>query len=348
MNIEKQAFGNVPDGTAVDLYVLGNAAGLKIKVATYGATLCSVEAPDRQGKVEPVTLYLNTLEDYLAGHPFLGSIAGRYANRIANGRFTLDDRHYQLATNNGPNHLHGGNVGFDKKVWTAESVRGQDSVGVRLTLTSPDGDEGYPGKLDVQVTYTLTEDNQLGMEYVATTDRPTVLNLTNHAYWNLGGPGSQNVLAHELMIDADRYLPVDATSIPLGELRPVRGTPMDFLATSPLKTVGSRIANVEGGYDHCYVLNKTAGQLSLAARLSDPTSGRVMEVLSTQPGVQLYTANFLDHVRKSDGHVYTKQGALCLETQHYPDSPNRPEFPSTVLRPGETFRETTVHKFSTQ
>ncbi len=343
MSVEKEPFGKTRDGSGVDLYTLSSPGGITVKVMTFGATLVSVQVPDREGERGEVTLNMDSFAEYAKGHPCFGSICGRYANRIAGGKFTLDGVEYTLARNNGPNHLHGGRVGFDKVSWAAEPVEGKGSVGVKLTYISRDGEEGYPGTLTATVTYTLTADNQLKMDYTAVTDKPTVLNLTNHAYWNLAGSG--DVLGHELRLHADRYLPVDPGLIPLGELKPVQGTPMDF--TKPM-TIGSRIGQVPGGYDHCYVLNKgKPGELSLAARLSDPKSGRVMEVFTTQPGVQIYTANGLN-MKKPGGVVYGRHYGVCLETQHFPDSPNKPDFPPTVLRPGETFRETTIHKFGVQ
>jgi aldose 1-epimerase len=349
MSLKKESFGKTSDGQAVDLYTLTNKHGLKAKVMTYGATLTAVETPDRKGKIENVTLAMPSLAEYEKGHPFFGSVAGRFANRIAKGKFTLDGKEYTLATNDGENHLHGGTKGFDKKVWKAEPIEAGDAVGVKLTYESPDGEEGYPGKLVATVAYTLTDDNELKMDYTATTDKPTHVNLTNHAYWNLGGAGSGDVLGHQLVINADRFVPVDAGLTPLGPLENVKGTPMDF--TRP-QTIGARIDDVKGGpshggYDHCYVLNKTAGEaVTLAARVVEPKSGRVMEVYTTQPGVQLYTGNFLDGGPRSGG--YKVHEAFCLETEHYPDSPNHPDYPSTVLKPGETYRETTVHKFSVE
>jgi len=343
MKIEEQTIGRMPDGTEVGQVTLSNDNGLSATVMTYGATLTSVRVPDRDGKFANVTLHLDSLDDYLAGHPFLGSIAGRYANRIAGAGFVLDGVAYRLAANAEPNHLHGGNKGFDKAVWKAASVRGEDEVGAELTHVSPDGDEGYPGELTVKVTYKLTNENELRMEYTARTDKPTHVNLTNHAYWNLAGAGSGDVLGHVLTLNADRYLPIGEGLIPLGELRPVCGTPMDF--TEP-EAIGARIDQLPNGYDHCYVLNKEDGsRLSLAARLDEPNSGRMMEVLTTQPGVQLYTANFLTSDVGAAGVSYGKHHGLCLETQHFPNSPNRPEYPSTVLRPGQTFEELTVHRF---
>ncbi len=266
MSISKQSWGKTPEGAEVDLYTLGNANGLRVKIMTYGATITSVEVPDRNGKSENITLHLDSLADYLKGHPFFGSTVGRYGNRIAKGKFSLDGKQYTLATNNGPNHLHGGLKGFDKAVWKAEPVETDDSVGVVFSYESADGEEGYPGALSVRVTYSLTNDNELKMAYWAKTDKPTVLNLTNHTYWNLDDGGASDVLGHELTLNADRYLPVDAGLIPLGELKSVKGTPMDFLQP---KTIGARIDQVEGGYDHCYVLNKEQGEkgLSLAARV---------------------------------------------------------------------------------
>lgn len=345
MKIEKSRIGKTADGTAVDLFTLTNPRGMKIKVMTYGATLTSVEAPDRNGRLENVTLHLDSLDDYLAGHPFFGSVAGRYANRIAKGHFTLEGVEYKLATNNGPNHLHGGVRGFDKAVWKAKELLGADKAGVELTYVSADGEEGYPGKLAATVVYTLSSDNEFSMDYTATTDKTTHVNLTNHAYWNLGGIHCGNILGHELMINADRYLPVDDTLIPLGELRSVQGTPMDF--TSP-QAIGSRIDQVPGGYDHCYVLKPSGQKMTLVARAKDPKSGRVMEVFTSQPAVQFYTGNFLNGTKKAKGVSYAKNYGFCLETQHYPDSPNRPEYPSTILRPGQTYRQTTVHRFSVQ
>jgi aldose 1-epimerase len=346
MSIEKQPYGKTPDGTEVDQYTLTNANGLKVKIITYGATITAVEVPDRNGKLANVTLYCDSLEDYASQTAYFGAAVGRYANRIAKGKFTLDGKEYTLATNNGENHLHGGLKGFDKCVWQAEPVEGDGQVSVVFSLVSPDGDEGYPGQLKATVIYALTNDDELKMQYTATTDKPTVVNLTNHAYWNLAGAGSGDVLGHELMLNADQFLPVDAGLIPLGELQPVENTPMDF--TTP-KTIGSRLEHVEGGYDHCYVLKQEQpGEMSLAARVVEPSSGRVMEIHTTQPAIQFYTGNFLDGKITAGGVAYQKHAGFCLETQHYPDSPNQPEFPSTVLRPGETYRQVTVHKFSVQ
>lgn len=344
LRIEKSTFGQVPGGVRVDQYTLTNADGLEVKVMTYGATLTSVRVPDRQGNFANVTLYLDSCDDYLRGHPLFGSVVGRYANRIAGAKFTLDGVEYPLSPNAGRNHIHGGRQGFHKLVWKATPIRDRESVGVELSHTSPHGHEGYPGTLAVKVTYQLTDDNRLIMRYVAQTDRTTHVNLTNHAYWNLAGAGSGDVLGHVLMLNADRYLPADDELIPLGPLKSVKGTPLDF--TQP-KTIGSRIKNVENNnYDHCYVLNKRPGeQLSLAARVVEPNSGRRMEVYTTQSGVQLYTAKGLSNRLKAGGVPYGPYHGFCLETQHFPDSPNHPEFPSTVLRPGETYKQVTVHLF---
>lgn len=347
MSIQKELMGKTPDGVAVDLYTLTNANGLRLKIMTYGATIISVETPDRSGRMENVTLCLDSLAAYLRGHPCLGSTIGRYANRIAKGRFTLGGTKYELAVNNGPNHLHGGLKGFDKVVWRAEPVETDNSVGVVFSYDSHDGEEGYPGKLAARVTYSLTDDDELRMAYSATTDKPTVVNLTNHAYWNLAGSDAGDVLGHELTLNADRYLPVDANLIPAGEPKAVKGTPMDF--TQP-KTIGASIDQVPGGYDHCYVLNQGEGQQkpTFAARVVEPNGGRVMEVYTTQPGVQLYTANGLGGTARGDGRVYRNHQGFCLETQHFPDSPNRPDFPSTLLKPGQSYSQLTVHRFGVQ
>ena len=345
--VERSVFGRLPDGREVHLYTLTNPGGLRATVMTYGATLTGVHVPDRDGRLANVTLYLDTFEDYLKGHPLFGSVVGRYANRIAGAQFPLDGKTIKVEANAGKNHIHGGRNGFAKVLWDAEPVPGADAAGVRLTRTSPDGTAGFPGTLRAVVTYRVTSANELVMQYEAATDKPTVVNLTNHAYWNLAGAGSGDVLGHRLTLRADRYLPFGEGKIPTGDLAPVAGTPMDFREA---KTVGSRIHNVEGeNYDHCYVLKKETGQrLALAARVVEPKSGRVMEVRTTQPGVQLYTAKGLGPRLKGGGKPYGPYHGLCLETQHYPDSPNRPAFPSTVLRPGETYREVTIHTFSVQ
>jgi aldose 1-epimerase len=349
MTIEKTSFGKTKDGTEIQLFTCKNSGGLVLKVMTYGATVVSMETPDKLGNVRNIQLGFPKLDGYLARHPYFGSTVGRYGNRIAGGKFTLDGKEFKLATNNGPNHLHGGIKGFDAVVWKAEEVKTADAVGVKFSYTSKDGEEGYPGTLQVTATYTLTSANEMRIDYTATTDKPTVLNLTNHCYWNLGGAGSGKILEHQLTINADKYLPIDATSIPTGELADVKGTAMDF--TTP-HAIGERIEELKKpphqtkGYDHCYVLRGQEGKLALAAKAVDPASGRTMEIHTTEPGVQLYCGNFLDGGEGGGG--YQQHDAFCLETQHFPDSPNQPKFPSTVLKPGQTFKSTTVHKFGVQ
>jgi aldose 1-epimerase len=343
MKVTSQPFGSTPEGQPATLYSMTNDRGLAIKLTDYGATIVSLEAHDRNGKLANVALGFDTLEGYLGHTAYFGCAVGRYANRIALGKFKLDGKEYTLATNNAPNHLHGGTAGFNRKLWMAEPIEEKDQVGVRFSYRSPDGEEGYPGALDVEVAYLLNNDNELIMDYTAKTDRPTVLNLTNHCYWNLAGAGSGTILEHELTITGDKYVEADENLIPTGNLADALDTPMDF--TKP-RTIGSQIkelTNTPQGYDHCYVLAANPGKLVLAARVRDPKSGRVMEVHTTQPGVQLYTGNFLDGDAKNGGHQ--QHTAFCLETQHFPDSPNQPDFPSTVLRPGEEFHQTTVHKF---
>jgi aldose 1-epimerase len=338
----KTDWGKTADGTVVELYTLTNNNGLTAKITTYGAMLTEMNVPDRDGKVQSVVLGFDNLQQYLAGHPFFGATAGRVANRIAKGKFTLNGKQYTLAVNNGVNHLHGGLKGFDKAVWNAKTVPSPDGPAVQFSYLSRDGEEGYPGNLMTTVTYTLTNKDELKIEYLATTDKATPVNLTNHSYFNLHGDGAGDVLDQELTINADRYLPVDATQIPTGELKAVEGTPMDF--RTPM-TVGSRIKQVPGAYDHCYVLNG-GGSPALAARLHDPKSGRTMEVWTTEPGVQLYTGNFLDGTLKGPhGAVYRQHSALCLETQHFPDAINQPKFASVVLEPGAKYTQTTVHRF---
>lgn len=347
MSLHKTAFGQTAQGQPVEQFTLANGRGVTVKIMTYGAIVTSVEAPDRSGKPGEITLGFDSLAPYLAGHPCFGAVCGRVANRIAGGKFSLDGQTYQLARNNGPNHLHGGNVGFDKVVWKAESFTEDDAVGVRLSHRSPDGDEGYPGNLSVTVTYRLTRADELKIDYTATTDKATPINLTNHTYWNLADGGASDVLDHVLTLNASRYLPVDDSLIPTGELRTVAGGPMDF-HTKPA-AIGARLNDVPGepkGYDHCFVLDKKAeNALSLAARVEEPRSGRVMEMFTTEPAVQLYTANFLDGVLHSRGAAYGRHHAFCLEAEHFPDAVNQPSFASTVLRPGETYRQTTIYKF---
>lgn len=342
--LERNPWGQLPDGTPVELFTLRNASGMTAKITNYGAILTELWVPDATGALTDVVLGFDNLQGYLDGHPFFGATVGRYANRIANGRFELDGQEYRLFVNNGPNSLHGGEFGFDKKVWSAEPEAGPPAS-VLFRYRSVDGEEGYPGTLDVEVRYTLDDLNALRIDYRARTDAPTPLNLTNHSYFNLRGPGYATILEHELELNAAHYTPVDETLIPTGEIAPVEGTVFDFRTPT---AIGDRIAEIPawaGGYDHNFVLEGGAG-LRQIARVRDPESGRVMEVETTQPAVQFYTGNFLDgsNVGKQ-GIVYQKNAAFCLETQHYPDSPNRPEFPSTILRPGEVYEQTTVYSF---
>ncbi|MBN1782456.1 galactose mutarotase [bacterium] len=333
MSIEQKSWGTAGPDNAV-LFVLNNANRMTARVTSYGATLVSLEMPDRQGYIGNVILGYPDLAGYLADQSFIGSTVGRYANRIANGQFELHGKRYHLSKNNGPNHLHGGPTGFFARVWNAEPVETSGSAGVRFTYFSVDGEEGYPGNLNVTVTYSLNNDNELKIDYEATTDQATPVNLTNHAYWNLAGGGT--VRDHRLILYASRYLPVDETAIPTGEIASVIDTPMDFTAMKP---VGRDLDAVPGGYDHCYILNDFEGLLTPAAIVEESVSGRRMEILTTKPGIQFYSGNFL-------GDPFVKHGALCLETQFFPDSPNQPGFPSCILLPGESYRHTTVHKFS--
>ena len=350
MNVARQSLGKMTDGTPVDLYTLTNANGVVVKISNYGGIVVSLTVPDRNGTFEDVALGFDTLEGYFAQNLYFGSIVGRYANRIANGRFTLDGVEYTLAQNDGQNHLHGGIRGFDKVVWTTTPVERDDSVGVELAYLSEDGEEGYPGNLSAKVVYSLTNDDALKIEYSATTDRPTVVNLTNHSYFNLAGQVARDILGHEVTIYADRFTPVDGTLIPTGELRNVEGTPLDF--RSPV-AIGARIEQDDeqlrfgNGYDLNWVLDNPEGSLTLAARVHEPTTGRVMEVYTTEPGIQFYSGNFLDGtITGKGGIVYQRRFGLCLEAQHFPDSPNKLDFPSVVLRPGEEYTQTTVYKFS--
>ncbi len=346
--VAKAEYGRTPEGAAVDVYTLTNANGLEVRAITYGAYVVSLKTPDRQGRLDDVVLGFDTLDGYLQSGSHMGSVVGRYGNRIANAKFTLDGRTYPLAANDGVNHLHGGVKGFDRHVWTGEAVRKGEDVGVRFTLVSPDGDEGYPGRLETTVTYTLTPKNELVVEYEGTTDKPTVVNLTQHSYFNLAGQHSGDILDHELQIHADRVTTAGPGLIPTGALASLDGSPLDFRKTT---RIGARIDHDDAqlqlgrGYDHNYVVNRAGPGLVPAARLADPKSGRVMEVLTTEPGLQLYTGNWLGEEKGKAGRVYPRRSGVCLETQHYPDSPNRPEFPSTVVRPGETYRSKTVFAF---
>ena len=346
MEVTQEKFGATSDGQEVTLYTMKNENGMVVKITNYGGIVTELWVPDKGGVLGDVVLGFNNLTDYMGDHPYFGCIVGRYANRIAGGKFKLDGKEYTLAKNNGNNHLHGGMKGFDKVLWKCSKQSGRDSVAVRLQYESNDGEEGYPGKLSVSVTYALNNKNELRIHYEATTSKPTVVNLTHHGYFNLAGAGSGDVLKHELMINAQQYAVVNEELIPTGELRSVEGTPMDFRSPCP---IGKRIEMVEGGYDHNYILNREDVSLTLAARVTEPVSKRVMEVWTTEPGIQLYTGNFLDgSLKGKGGKVYGKHYGFCLETQHFPDSPNQPDFPSVILRPGETYMQLTVYKFSVE
>ncbi len=344
MGVETSTFGQMPDGQKVTLYTCVNRNGLVLKMIDYGATVVDVETPDRSGKKTNITLSFPNLDGYLQpNEPFFGATVGRYANRIGNAQFTLDGVTYKLPANDGVNSLHGGTKGFDKRMWNAAPVENDEGVGVHFSRLSPDGEEGYPGNLQVDVVYLLTNADELRIDYRATTDKATPVNLTNHCYWNLGGAGSGSILNHVAMIAADSYLPVDQGLIPTGEIAPVEGTPFDFRQPTP---IGERIDQVPGGYDHCLVLSDQTDDLSLAARVRDPESGRVLEISTTQPGIQFYTGNFLDGSASSGG--FSKHGAFCLETEHFPDSPNQPDFPNVILKPGDEYHQVTVHRFSVE
>ncbi|RZL14186.1 MAG: galactose mutarotase [Hymenobacter sp.] len=341
------SFGKTADGTEIQLFTLSNKNGVKASISTYGGTLTSLLVPDKAGKLSDVILGFDKVDGYLSpefkkSNPYFGALIGRYGNRIAKGKFTIDGKAYQVGINNNGNSLHGGTVGFNQKVWAAKAGTSAEGETLTLTYLSKDGEEGYPGNLTVTVVYTLTADNALKIDYTATTDKATPVNLTNHAYFNLALGQSKDVLAHQVTIPADRYTVVDANLIPTGELKPVKGTPFDF--TTP-HAIGERIAQVPGGYDHNWVLNQATGQHS-AATVYEPTTGRTMEVTTDEPGVQFYTGNFLDgSLKGKDGVVYGKHAGFCLETQHFPDSPNQAKFPSTILKPGETYHTTTSYTF---
>jgi aldose 1-epimerase len=350
--VSRGSFGKMPDGASVDIYTLTNTHGVEIKALTYGGIIQSLRVPDKAGRFSDVVLGFDGLAGYLAEHPFFGAIIGRYGNRIGKARFTLDGRTYKLAANNGPNHLHGGVRGFDKVLWNAEQAKTGEGPAVAFTRTSPDGEEGYPGNLNVRVTYTLTDKNELIVDYHATTDKATPVNLTQHSYFNLAGQASGTILGHELMLNADRYTPVDDTLIPTGELAPVEGTPFDFRKST---AVGARINQDHPqlehglGYDHNWVLNRQGSGLQLAARVHEPKTGRTLEISTTEPGIQFYAGNFLDgKLTGKEQAVYRHRTGFCLETQHFPDSPNKPQFPSTILEPGAEYRSRTVFTFGTK
>jgi aldose 1-epimerase len=346
------SFGWTPDRKAVEVYTLTNARGMQVRAITYGAIIQAVRVPDRSGHLADVALGHDSLPGYLSASPYFGAVVGRYANRIARGRFTLDGRTYRLATNDGANHLHGGVKGYDKVVWGAQSFQRGDTVGVRFELTSPDGDGGYPGTLRVTVTYTLSPGNELIVDYTAASDRPTPVNLSQHSYFNLAGEGSGDILKHVLTINADRYTPVDTTLIPTGELASVAGTPFDFRTPT---AIGARIEEPDTqlrrgrGYDHNFVLSRSGGGLEHAVRVLDPRTGRTLDISTTEPGLQFYSGNFLDGtITGKGGHVYGRRSALVLETQHFPDSPNQQDFPSTILRPDREYRSRTVFAFGVE
>ena len=348
--ITVKPFGQTKEGTAVNLYTLRNGKGAEAGICNYGGLVISLKVPDRNGQAGDVVLGYDNLADYIKDTPYFGAMVGRYGNRIAKGKFTLDGKEYTLAINNGPNALHGGLKGFDKVVWEPRILARPEGPSLELRYTSKDGEEGYPGNLSVTAVYTLTDDNALKLEYTATTDKDTVLNLTQHSYFNLAGKG--DILNHQVMIPADKFTPVDSTLIPTGELKPVEGTPFDFRTPT---AIGARIGQEDeqlkfgGGYDHNWVINKPMGQLGRLARVYEPTTGRVLEVFSTEPGLQFYTGNFLDgKLTGKGGWAYQFRNGFCMEPQHYPDSPNQPNFPSVVLKPGQVYKNTIIFKFSVQ
>jgi aldose 1-epimerase len=350
--ITKSDFGKMPDGTPIQLYTLRNSKGMEATIMTYGGIVTSLKVPDKNGKFDDVVLGYDNLDGYLTNSPFFGALIGRYGNRIAKGKFSLDGVEYTLAVNNPPNHLHGGVKGFDKVVWTvAEAEVGEDGPELELTYLSKDGEEGYPGNLKVKATYTLMEDNALKVQFKATTDKDTVCNLTHHSYFNLAGKG--DILGHVVQINADKYTPVDKGLIPTGELAPVAGTPFDFRTPTAVGTHINETNNEQivfaGGFDDNWVLNKTNDAMTLAARVTEPTSDRTLEVWTTSPGLQFYTGNFLDgSITGKGGRVYQFRDAFCMEPQHFPDSPNHPDFPTTELKPGETYENTIIYKFATE
>jgi aldose 1-epimerase len=351
MNISQSEFGKTANGKTVDIYKLDNGRGITVEVLSLGGVIYSFNVPDKNRNTTNISANLETVAEYEKARPFFGALIGRYGNRIADGKFTLDGKEYSLPLNNGKNSLHGGVKGFDTVLWNIKKLKGRDYVGLELKYTSQDGEEGYPGNLDVTVIYKLDNKNRWTMDYIATTDKTTVVNLTNHTFWNLAGFSSDapnTNLHHLLTLNADQFLPTDNTLIPTNELKPVAETPLDF--RTPYE-IGERIARIEGehfagGYDHCFVLNqKRPKQLTFCAEIVEPNSGRTMRIDTTEPSVQFYSGNFLDGSTKAFGRQYTKHSAFCLETQHFPNSPNNPAFPSTVLKPGETFRSTTIHTF---
>jgi aldose 1-epimerase len=349
--MQKQNFGALDDGQQMDLYTLTNKNGMQVAITNFGGTIVSIKVPDKDGRLADIVLGYDNASGYQGGKAYLGATIGRYGNRISNGSFSLDDNTYTLPKNDGPNTLHGGTKGFNARVWTAKDVSGPNGEALQLTYLSKDGEEGFPGILSAKVVFTLTGNNELKIDYSATTDKDTVMNLTNHSYFNLSGQGDGDILGTELMLRASKFTPVDATLIPTGEIRSVKSTPFDFTKATP---IGARINDANEqlklgiGYDHNWALDGTMGALRLAAQAYDPKSGRVLEVLTTEPGIQFYTGNHLDGFHGKDGKVYNARYAFCLETQHFPDSPNHPNFPSTELKPGQKYHSVTVFKFSTR
>jgi aldose 1-epimerase len=348
LSISKKLFGTAPEG-AVDLYTLSNANQMSVEILTFGGIIKAIYCPDKNGKIENVILGFNTLKPYLETHPYFGAIVGRYGNRIANGKFNIDGTEYNLATNNSPNHLHGGLKGFDKVIWQAREFKDNEKIGLELSYLSKDMEEGYPGNLNVKVTYSLNNQNELSIDYEAVTDKKTICNLTNHSYFNLAGEGKGNILNHQLVIHADSITPVNEHLIPTGEPMAVQGTPFDFRSGKKMgEEIDSNNEQIKygGGFDHNFILKGNSESLPIIAKVSEPESGREMEILTTEPGVQFYTGNFLDGTLIGSGNQpYQKRAGFCLETQHYPDSPNQPNFPSTILEVGETYKTTTVYRF---
>ncbi len=344
MKITQSVFGVMPEGRDVEQFSLANDQGLVVKIINYGGIITNILVPDKKGNTHDVVLGFDNLESYLVNQPYLGAIIGRVANRIAGGRFELDGKVYTLAQNNGPNSLHGGIKGFDKKFWFAAKDSTENEIVLKLSYFSADMEEGYPGNLKTEVDYALNNDNELIIRYKAETDKPTHVNLTNHSYFNLNGVSS-DILRHRMILDCGYYTPADKAQIPTGEIRSVDGTPFDFME---MKEIGRDFGQLENGYDHNFVINKDLSELKWFARVEDPGSGRIMEVASTEPGVQFYTSNYLKDIKGKKGITYQKLDAFCLETQHFPDSPNHPAFPTTVLRPGEVYRQTTIYKFGTK
>jgi len=343
MNIKRELFGTIQEGKQVWKFIINNSKGITATVMSLGGTLISLKTPDRKGEIREVTLGFDYLQQYESSHTYFGATIGRFANRIAQGVFHLDGVRYVLACNeNGLNHLHGGKRGFDKVLWQAESFKDTALVGIRFSYLSPDGEEGYPGAVKVTVSYSLNENNELKIEYHAQTDKTTIVNLTNHAYWNLAGAGSGTVMNHELTLNCKKYLPVSNNLIPTGKIEDVHGTPMDF--TKP-KLIGEDINNTSGGYDHCFIIDSSNQELSLAAKLYEPKSGRTMEILTTKPGIQFYSGNLLENIRGAGGALFQKHSGLCLETEFFPNSVNEPNFPSPILYPDKKYKQVTIHRF---